>query len=240
MTNKHFKIFIDFDGTITKNDVGEEIFKKFLDEDIVNKIVEDLKNDKITARDCWEKLCKSVSVINKNKFDDFILSQEIDTTLHSLVNYCKINGFELIVLSDGFDYYIEKILRRENLIHLKFYSNKLTIIDDGKMIPSFPYYNHDSRSSANCKQIHIIENSGNDDYSVFIGDGNSDNEAIQFVDFIFAKDELLKYCEINRITFFPFKNFDDIVLRLDELSSKKRLKRRHQAELKRREIFMIE
>jgi 2-hydroxy-3-keto-5-methylthiopentenyl-1-phosphate phosphatase len=75
---------------------------------------------------------------------------------------------------------------------------------------------------------------------VFIGDGNSDNDAIQYVDFIFAKDDLLKFCEVQRITYFPFKDFNDVIVRLNELVSKKRLKKRHQAELKRREAFMIE
>jgi 2-hydroxy-3-keto-5-methylthiopentenyl-1-phosphate phosphatase len=143
-------------------------------------------------------------------------------------------------LSDGFDYYIDKILKRENLSHLKVFSNKLILTDDGKLTPSFLYYNADCRSAANCKRNHIIENSGEEDYSVFIGDGNSDNDAIQYVDFIFAKDDLLKYCEIQRITYFPFRNFDDVIMRLNQLLAKKRLKKRHQAGLKRREAFMIE
>jgi 2-hydroxy-3-keto-5-methylthiopentenyl-1-phosphate phosphatase len=240
LTDKQFKIFLDFDGTITKNDVGEEIFKKILEKDIVNKIVEDLLTDKISSRECWESLCESVLITDKNEFDEFILSREIEPTLHRFVDYCAANGFELFVLSDGFDYYIEKILKRENLSHLKVFCNKLVLNGEGKMIPSFPYYNADCRSSSNCKRTHIIENSAEDDYTVFIGDGNSDNDAIQYVDFIFAKDELLKFCEIQRITYFSFKNFDDVVVRLNELMSKKRLKKRHQAELKRREAFMIE
>ena len=240
MTDKRFKIFLDFDGTITKNDVGEEIFKKFLDENIVKKIVDDLTADKISSRQCWESLCESALIKDKKEFDDFILSQEIDPTLHRFVEYCEANSFQLYVLSDGFDYYIDKILNREKLSHLKVFSNKLILTDDGKLIPSFPYYNADCRSSSNCKRNHIIENSGEDDYTVFIGDGNSDNDAIQYVDFIFAKDDLLKFCEVQRITYFPFKDFNDVIVRLNELVSKKRLKKRHQAELKRREAFMIE
>jgi len=240
LTDKQFKIFLDFDGTITKNDVGEEIFKKILKEDIVNKIVGDLLTDKISSRECWESLCESATGIIKNDFDNFILSQEIEPTLHHFVYYCDENKFQLFILSDGFDYYIEKILKREKLSHLKLFSNKLILNDERKLIPSFPYFNADCRSSANCKRNHIIENSGEDDYTVFIGDGNSDNDAIQYVDFIFAKDDLLKYCEVQRITYFPFKNFDDVILRMIELLSKKRLKKRHQAELKRREAFTIE
>jgi 2-hydroxy-3-keto-5-methylthiopentenyl-1-phosphate phosphatase len=93
---------------------------------------------------------------------------------------------------------------------------------------------------ANCKRKHILENSGEEDFTIYIGDGFSDRDPIQYVDFIFAKDNLLKYCEKERITYFPFNDFDDVISRLNELSSKKRLKKRYQAELKRREAFMIE
>lgn len=240
MINKEFKIFLDFDGTITKNDVGEEIFRTFLDENVANKIVEDLLSDKISARECWENLCESTSGIDKSKFDEFIHSQEIEPSLHRFIKYSEKNGFKVFVLSDGFDYYIEKILTRENLHHLKYFSNILEFTSAGKLIPQFPFYSADCRSSANCKRNHILENSSDEDFTVFIGDGISDNDAIQYVDFIFAKDDLLKYCELQRITYFPFKNFDDVISRLDELSYKKRLKKRHQAELKRREAFMIE
>ncbi len=116
----------------------------------------------------------------------------------------KQNSFQLFVLSDGFDYYIDKILNRENLSHLKDFSNKLIFTDEGKLIPSFPFYSADCRSSANCKRNHIIENSGEDDYTFYIGDGNSDNDAIQYVDFIFAKNDLLKYCEVQQDHLFSF------------------------------------
>ena len=127
MIDKKFKIFLDFDGTITNNDVGEEIFKEILKEDIVNKIVEDLLTNKISSRECWENLCKSSLIKDKNEFDSFLLSQEIEPTLHRFVEYCEENGFDLFVLSDGFDYYIEKILKNEKLSHLKVFSNKLNL-----------------------------------------------------------------------------------------------------------------
>ena len=240
MINGRFKIFLDFDGTITLKDVGEGIFRHFLDDQIADRIVQDLLNDRISSRYCWEKLCDAVPQIEKKALDDFIILQEIEPTLHRFLEFCSENNLDVFVLSDGFDYYIEKILAREKLSHLKVYSNKLILTDNGKLLPSFPFYNYDCRSTANCKRNHIIENSGDEDYTVFIGDGNSDKDPIQYVDFIFAKKNLLKYCEANRITYFPFKSFDDVIDRLTELGSKKRLKKRHQSELKRREAFLME
>ena len=239
MTEKQFKIFLDFDGTITLNDVGEGIFRKFLDENIVNDIVEDLLSDKISSRECWEKLCNAALSIDRIQFDDYILSHQIDPTLHSFIEFCNYNNFPVFILSDGFDYYIKQILEREKLHHIEYFSNSLKI-DQGKLIPSFPFYNSECRSSASCKHSHIISNSSEDEFTVFIGDGNSDKDAIQYVDFIFAKDDLLKFCELQRITYFPFKNFEDVSIRLNELIARKRLKKRHQAQLKRREAFLIE
>jgi len=240
LINGRFKIFLDFDGTITRNDVGEEIFKKFLEKDVVNKTVEELVHGKISSRECWEKLCEAAPAIKKDELDNLILSQSVEPTLHHFIEFCDKHNFELFVLSDGFDYYINKILTREKLSHLKVYSNNLILDDKGKLLPYFPFHNSDCKSTANCKRNHIMDNSGEEDYTVFIGDGNSDKDPIQYVDFIFAKKDLLKYCEINRITYFPFKNFDDVIIRLNELGSKKRLKKRHQAQLKRREVFMME
>lgn len=240
MNEKNFKIFIDFDGTITKIDVGEALFREFGDTEKVNKIIEDLLADKISARECWVKMCGTVSGFTSEKFESFLENIEIDETFADFTKFCNSNNYDMYVLSDGFDYYIQRILQRENFGNLRVYSNSLLIDNSNKLVPSFPFYDSGCSSSANCKRNHIINNSSDDDYTVFIGDGNSDKFTVQFCDFIFAKDDLLKYCERERITYFPFNNFKDVSERIIQLSSKKRLKKRHQAVLKRREAYMAE
>ena len=238
--NRTFKIFVDFDGTITKEDIGDAIFSRFGRTDIVQHVISDLLNDRISARDCWLKLCESVDYVDKKELDDLILKIEVDDTFHSFVDYCNEHKNNLFILSDGFDYYINLILKREGLNHLTVFSNRLRINEKNRLIPSFPFYDSGCTSSANCKRNHIINNSGDDEYTVFIGDGNSDKYTIQFCDFIFAKDDLLKFCEKERITYFPFNNFNDVIERMEVLRQKKRLKKRHQAELKRLNAYLKE
>lgn len=238
--DKSFKIFIDFDGTISKQDVGESIFREFGNTDKVNKIIEKLLKDEITARECWISLCESVENLTIEKLNEFIDNLEIDQTFHEMVDYCKKNEIDFYVLSDGFDYYINRIFNRENLQDVKYYSNRLEIKNGGELVPVFPHFDINCTTSANCKRNHIINHSGDDEFTIYIGDGNSDKYTAQFCDFIFAKDGLLKYCERERITYFPFKNFNDVIDRIEVLKSKKRLKKRHQAELKRKEAYMIE
>jgi 2-hydroxy-3-keto-5-methylthiopentenyl-1-phosphate phosphatase len=237
---REFKIFVDFDGTITQKDVGDSIFSHFGDIRKVNEIVDRLLKDEISAKQCWIELCGTVERINKGELDNFIETIEIDPGFSEFAKFCTMNEVDFYVLSDGFDYYIERIFNRENLEGMKYYANHLEISDKGKLIPHFPYESNSCTTSANCKRDHIINNSSDTDYTVYIGDGNSDKYTSQFCDFIFAKDDLLKFCEKERISFYPYKNFFDVTERIQQLLSMKRLRKRHQAELKRRELYMLE
>lgn len=238
MNEKNFKIFIDFDGTITKEDIGEVMFLRFGDAQKAKEIVNDWINEKINARQSWQMLCKTINNLDIKKFDEFLLSSEIDNSFKIFLDYCKENNYEVRILSDGLDYYINKILSKENLSHLEVYSNKLSFDKDGNLIPVFPYTDEECKRCANCKRNHVLNFSGDDEYSIYIGDGYSDVCPAQYCDFIFAKKSLLKYCEINRITYFPFSDFNDVIKKLEELKQKKRLKKRYQAELKRKEIYI--
>jgi 2,3-diketo-5-methylthio-1-phosphopentane phosphatase len=237
---RELKIFVDFDGTITCQDIGDSIFSKFGDPEKVSFIIEDLLSDRISSRECWDLLCSSTPQIEKYELDSFIDTIKIDSTFHSLVSYCDEMNIELIVLSDGFDYYIDRIFNREKLNHVKYFANKLSLSENGKLIPSYPFYNQDFPTSANCKRDHILDNSSDYDYTFYVGDGNSDKESAQYCDYIFAKDGLLRYCEKERISFSPFKDFNDVILKIDHLKIKKKLRKGHQAELKRRAAYLTE
>ncbi|MDH7603367.1 MAG: MtnX-like HAD-IB family phosphatase [Melioribacter sp.] len=238
MKEKNFKIFVDFDGTITKEDIGEVMFLKFGDAQKAKEIVNDWINQKINARQSWELLCKTINNLDINKFDDFLLSSEIDNSFKKFIEYCAENNYEVRILSDGLDYYINKILSKENLSHLEVYSNKLSFDNNGNLIPIFPYTDEECKRCANCKRNHVLNFSGDDEFSIYIGDGYSDVCPAQYCDYIFAKKSLLKYCEINRITYFLYSDFNDVIKKIEELKQKKRLKKRYQAELKRKEIYI--
>ena len=240
MKLNNFKVFVDFDGTITQQDVGEEIFRKFGNTITTDVIVAKLLAGEITARKCWDLLFESILTIDKDELNCFLDQIKVDPTFLEFHNYCKANEIELFILSDGFDYYINRILKNENIHEIKVFANNLIINNNNQFVPSYPYFDVDWETSANCKRNHILNNSHDDDFTVYIGDGNSDKYSTEFCDFIFAKDELLKYCEKERITFFPFNNFLDVIARLESFKSKKRLKKRHQAELKRKEIYLQE
>jgi len=240
MIKRTIKVFVDFDGTITLEDVGEAIFKKFGETEKVKRIIEDLLSDKISSRQCWDELCDSVDNINKAELDEFIDLIDVDPTFIPFVKFCSENKIDLVVLSDGFDYYIDRLFNKAGLTGLKYYSNKLFVDEKGILKAEYPYFDVDSPTSANCKKNHIINHSSDDEYTVYIGDGNSDKDAAQYCDFIFAKDGLARFCSMERISFYPFRDFNEVQNKLTELMLKKNLRKRHQAQLKRKSAYLAE
>ena len=237
LDSKKIKVFIDFDGTITKVDVGAEIFLKFGEHDVVYDIVRRIDRGEMNGKEGCKELFKVLPYVPKEKLDLLIDSIEIDESFYGFVEFMRGHELEFWVLSDGFDYYIERIFKRENLEYIRYFSNTL-YFEDNVIKTHYKYGDEECKECANCKRNHILLNSADEDYTIYIGNGSSDRCPAQFCDYIFAKDTLLKYCEKERISFSPFNTFSDVVCKMEKILAKKRLRKRHQAELKRRGVYM--
>lgn len=235
---KNFKIYIDFDGTITTKDIGEHMFLKFGDAEECKRIIYKWLDGSLNSKEVWINLCNTIKIFNETEFDNFLSEITIDPFFMEFIEYTKYYGFNTTILSDGLDYYINKISNRENFSDIPLYCNKLEINDSEKLIPQFPYTDEECIQCANCKRNHILDTSSDDDYTIYIGDGWSDTCAAGYCDIIFAKKSLAKYCEKNGLPYYPFKTFEDVLTIIEQLRTKKKIKKRHQAAIKRKDIYM--
>ena len=234
-----YKLFVDFDGTITRQDIGEQLFLQFGNQEKAEAIIRRIDARELTSSEGWKALFEIMNPVSIDELTKFVRSFEIDTAFHKLVSFAKERDVEMVILSDGFEFYIRTVLERENITGIPIFSNRLIENGNGKPQPEFPYRDEECKDCANCKRNHLIENSGDDEFTIYIGNGSSDVCPAQYCDFIFAKDSLRKFCEKEKVTFFPYDNFNDVVFRLETLFAKKRLKKRHQAELKRKNLYKL-
>ena len=84
----------------------------------------------------------------------------------------------------------------------------------------------------------MLNMTGDDEISVYIGDEISDGCAAGYADIVFAKKSLASYCWKNNITYFEYKDFRDIKNKLEKILTMKNIKHRQRAKLKRREVFL--
>ncbi|MEK6754610.1 MAG: 2-hydroxy-3-keto-5-methylthiopentenyl-1-phosphate phosphatase, partial [Bacteroidota bacterium] len=61
---------------------------------------------------------------------------------------------------------------------------------------------------------------------------------VRYADVVFAKKRLIKYCQQQNISYHEFSHFGDVRRQLEQILQKKRIKKRREAEMARREVFM--
>jgi 2-hydroxy-3-keto-5-methylthiopentenyl-1-phosphate phosphatase len=201
-------VLVDFDGTITKNDVGALLFNRFSKKES-KKIVSEWLEGKISSKECLQKECGLIE-ITKKQLKNFALSQKIDENFPDFVDLCKREKVDLVILSDGLDYYIRLILSKYHLEDIPFYSNTLRFAGK-KLVPEFPYYDKGCGNCGNCKKYHLRNLRRPIQKVVYIGDGLSDKCAIGEADFVFAKNDLKSFCVKEKINYCEFKNFKDVI-----------------------------
>lgn len=239
MKDRQIKIFVDFDGTISTEDVGEKLFIETIPEGKVFPILEDIKTKSITAREGWNRLFQVAEGLTRNKVAEIARTISLEKGVNEFLAYCSEQQFDVYILSDGFEEYIEPILGRHGITGIPLFANRLADAGNGRLSPVFPWTDEECPVCANCKRNHLISNSADDDVTVYIGNGSSDTCPVGYADYVFAKDYLLKYCEKERITFFPYKDFNDIRKRFTELADGKKMKKRHRAETLRKQLYKL-
>jgi len=207
-SSKDILVLVDFDGTITQNDVGALLFDTFSKKESQKMVSRWLKGE-ISSRECLVRLCE-ITKISKSELKKFALSQKIDGRFRVFADLCKKERLKLVILSDGLDFYIKLILGRFGLEKLPFYSNILRF-EDKKLKPEFPYFDRGCGNCGNCKRYHLKNLRGTKQKVVYIGDGLSDKCAVREADFVLAKNDLQKYCVKEDINHYPFRNFGDVI-----------------------------
>lgn len=235
------KFFIDFDGTITKNDVWINTIGSFIkDKKKFAEICEDFYSQRIGTREINKRQLDLVEDFSIDDFNKLIDAEEIDDYFKEFVNYCGENEFEIKIVSGGLDYYINRILKREN-IDLRFYSSAMVWNEvENKLSCEFIYTDEYCRSCETCKRNILINNTNDldNEISVYIGDGVSDYCVSGFADIVFAKGKLASYCWKNNITYFDYKNFSDVKNKVIKLVSQNKIKHRQEAKVRRKDIFL--
>ena len=233
------KVFIDFDGTITKIDTGEEIFRRFGKRPEVDEIIERIRTKVITAKEGWAQLFAHAPGLRLENILELTGDIHIDPSFKAFAQFLVARAIPFFVLSDGFENYIRHILKREGLAGIPVFSNNLVENLSGSVVPVFPYTDEECSDCANCKRNHILENSADEEFTVYIGNGSSDTCPAQFCDYVFAKDDLLKFCSREKISCFSYTNFAEVQNVMVQLLARRRLKKKNQAVLKRNEVYKL-
>lgn len=204
-------IFSDFDGTISKYDVVHKFIHNFAKGDI--DTAERLWSEgKISTKECFNIQLKKVENLTPEILEKFLNEIEIDPYFIEFYQMIKKENKELIVLSDGFDYFIEKVFKNNDLSDIKVYSNHLEMeLEKGflKFNTICPNNNKNCLIPSGCCKCGVAQKYTNN--FIYIGDGLSDRCIAKKASLLFAKKSLETYCKNANLEYIPYETFKDII-----------------------------
>jgi len=197
-------VFLDFDGTISRSDVGVHLLER-LGKPGWREIDGEYDSGGIGSRVClldeWDLLPH-----DPDRLRSVAGEVPLDPGLDGLVAGLRAAGAEVSIVSDGFGFYAT-----ERCAHLGI-PVLTNAVDWATGTLVFP--NEDRccacSSCGTCKQAPIKDARHRGRATVMVGDGTSDRKAALLADLVIAKGGLAKWCAANGVPFSPFETLADV------------------------------
>jgi len=201
-------VLVDFDGTITTVDVTERLLTAYGDpswpeyDDAVDRGEIGLRQA-LTAQN-------AMLHGDRDTLTAYALeAAEIDPTFEPFVRWLEANDVPVVVVSDGFAFYIRPILATIGLEHLEVITNEQRWRDgrpDGLDFVS----GHPACVGCGTCKMQAVQRFQEHGPVAFIGEGQTDRYAALYADVTFAKLALVDHCVADGVPFVPWGDFDDV------------------------------
>jgi 2-hydroxy-3-keto-5-methylthiopentenyl-1-phosphate phosphatase len=196
-------LVLDFDGTVTQEDLLDTIASRFGDPVVYQEVEDGLDAGSMPLR---EVITREFEPVRKPL--DEIVRWELENVnirpgFRELVRLAEERGWRVVIVSSGFHELIEPILEREG-VEVELHANRVDPRPEGWRV-LWQYADDCESCGESCKRS-IVQEFAGDDELVYVGDGYSDRCAAEASDRVFATKGLAGYLDERGI---PYERFDD-------------------------------
>jgi 2-hydroxy-3-keto-5-methylthiopentenyl-1-phosphate phosphatase len=202
-------IVVDFDGTITQDDMLVDMCRCHAPE-VFDQVEADLKAGRITLRECIRREFEAITGDHDEIVAAAVSRAQARTGFAEFVRAAEAAGDRVVVVSAGFRSVIQPVLEREGVGHLEVIANEVRF---GPERTEVRFTHGDGVCGVcgeECKRSVVRELRGGYDTVVYIGDGYSDRCAAMDADVRFARRGLARFLEDNGVEYGAFEQFEGI------------------------------
>jgi 2-hydroxy-3-keto-5-methylthiopentenyl-1-phosphate phosphatase len=205
----------DFDGTITEEDISFLLLDAFAQGDW-RRLLRKYKERRISVGEFNTRAFAMVKADRHTLLEALKAGVRVRAGFRELVNYCLQQGFRLVVVSNGVDFYIQAVLEGLGLRDLEVHAAQATFHPEGMKVQ---YVGPDGKRLEDGFKEAYIQSFLKLGYRViYIGNGDSDVAPAEYAHHVFATGDLLAYNKENNLNRRPFKDFRDVVKDLKQMS----------------------
>ena len=205
----------DFDGTITEEDISFLLLDAFAQGDW-RRLLQKYKEGRISVGEFNTRAFAMVKADKDRLLEALEGKVKVRAGFHELVNYCLRQGFRLVIVSNGVDFYIKAVLKGLGLKDLEVHAAQASFHPEGMKVQ---YVGPDGKRLEDGFKEAYIQSFLKLGYRViYIGNGDSDAAPARYAHHVFATGDLLAYNKENNLHFGPFNDFRDVVKDLEQMS----------------------
>jgi 2,3-diketo-5-methylthio-1-phosphopentane phosphatase len=213
-------VLSDFDGTISLADTGLEMMTR-LELPGAWELEYRWRRGEIGSPEALAGQWGEVK-LPRERLEALLDELPLDTSFPAFVDLCRAREVQLIIVSDGLDLYIYRLLER---LGLRGCPGTLPLVPEEGCLPvfvnhaewtregvtvEFPHMARDCRECGNCKTEELLALKPGYRRVLYLGDGYSDMCAARHADVLFAKSHLAEFCLREGLPFHPFETFAEI------------------------------
>jgi 2-hydroxy-3-keto-5-methylthiopentenyl-1-phosphate phosphatase len=204
----------DFDGTITEEDQAFLLLDAFASGNW-RQLLAEYREGKISVGDFNTRAFAMVKEDRQTLVNFVKQTAKIRPGFHELVAYCRREGIQFTIVSNGLDFYINTILTDIGLDNIEVFSAQAQFASTGITVkyigPDGVHLDSDFKET----YTRLFLTKG---YRVvYVGNGLSDIYPAKHAHWIFARDELLDLCKQTKLNCLPFVDFNDVLRNLKRL-----------------------
>lgn len=157
-------------------------------------------------------------IVDKKTMTDFVVNNprvKVRQGFKEFIDYCKNNGIEVVIVSNGLIFYIEAILERLGINGLAIHAAENVFSPSGMNVrylgPNGKEVDtafKEAYTDMLCKMGYRV---------IYIGDGNSDIYPSHKARYVCATGTLLQRCREENLICYPFNDFHDVIKIISDL-----------------------
>ena len=200
----------DFDGTISPTDLGAAFARAFSPGGAAEQegLLGPWMRGEMGHRELTETQCRLISATAGEALV-FTRGFGLDPYFAPFVRAARARGEPVMVVSEGFDFYVADQLARAGLQDVPFAANRLRF-ESGRVVPEFPWSAGGCGRCGNCKAPHVRHWRERGFETVLVGDGLSDRCGAREADRVIARGDLLDWCAREGLAAHAFSDFADV------------------------------
>ena len=200
----------DFDGTVSPSDIGAAFARRFSPGGVAESaaFLAAWRRGEMGHRELTQAQCARMAV-TRDQALEFTRAFAIDPHFAPFAREVQGRGDAVVVVSEGFDFYVRDLLERAGLGALPWSANVLRF-DLDPVAPEFPDVADGCGRCGNCKGAQVRAWREHGYRTVVVGDGLSDRCGAREADQVYARRDLLAWCRAEGIGATAFDSFADI------------------------------